>query len=160
MKKNKKGFTLVELVIVVAVMAVLIAVAIPTVTSITRTAKETVANTNAQTIESTLKLAEADKNKNGDLVVYLDAADVEDALKDARLGIAEGSVFVYKFKEGVVTAVLDNKTENDKAATVPTSANEYVIIFGATNDDLQVLEYEESKVPVDPDLVDPDPNAP
>ena len=34
MKNNKKGFTLVELVIVVAVMAVLVAVAIPTIGSV------------------------------------------------------------------------------------------------------------------------------
>ena len=56
MKNNKKGFTLVELVIVVAVMAVLVAVAIPTVKSVVGTAETTVAKTNARTIESQIKL--------------------------------------------------------------------------------------------------------
>ena len=41
-KNNKKGFTLVELVIVVAVMAVLVAVAIPTVGSIKASADSAV----------------------------------------------------------------------------------------------------------------------
>ena len=39
---NKKGFTLVELVIVVAVMAILVAVAIPTISSISRSAQDSV----------------------------------------------------------------------------------------------------------------------
>ena len=105
MKKNKKGFTLVELVIVVAVMAVLIAVAIPTVTSITKTAKETVADTNARTIESTLKLAEANKNKdgNGDNFDELDADEIEAALDAAKLGI-DGGAFVYDSLKGTVVA--------------------------------------------------------
>lgn len=111
MKKNKKGFTLVELVIVVAVMAVLIAVAIPTVTSITKTAKETVADTNARTIESTLKLAEANKNKDGNTLVALSDAEVEKALTDAKLGIESGA-FTYDSDKGTVVAdhTFDPKT--------------------------------------------------
>lgn len=103
MKKNKKGFTLVELVIVVAVMAVLIAVAIPTVTSITQTAKETVAQTNARTVESTLKLAEANKNKDGDTVDALTPQDVFDAIYAAKLGITEGT-YAYDLEKGTVVA--------------------------------------------------------
>lgn len=103
MKKNKKGFTLVELVIVVAVMAVLIAVAIPTVTSITKTAKETVADTNARTIESTIKLAEANKNKDGSTIVALTSQEITTALTNAKLGIT-GGFFKYVAGTGMVTA--------------------------------------------------------
>ena len=39
-KNNKKGFTLVELVIVVAVMAILVAVAIPVVSTITESEED------------------------------------------------------------------------------------------------------------------------
>lgn len=94
MKKTKKGFTLVELVIVVAVMAVLVAVAIPTVGAITNTAKENVAKTNAQTIESMIKLEQANTEDN-----INSAQEVADAIAKAKLGITEG-YFMYNYKTG------------------------------------------------------------
>lgn len=102
-KNNKKGFTLVELVIVVAVMAVLVAVAIPTVQSISGTAKSTVADTNARTIESIIKLAEADASKDGDDIVKLTTAQVDTALTEAKLGITKGT-FAYNTTKGTVVA--------------------------------------------------------
>lgn len=100
-KNNKKGFTLVELVIVVAVMAVLVAIAIPTVNSITGKAKKAVEASNAQTIESMIKLAEADKAKDGDGTATLDAAGVKAALEAAKLGIEDGT-FYYHTATGIV----------------------------------------------------------
>ena len=101
MKNNKKGFTLVELVIVVAVMAVLVAVAIPTVSSITGTAKDAVNESNARTIESMIKLAEAEAAKGGDGTKALEATDIDKALTNAKLGIEEGT-YVYFPATGVV----------------------------------------------------------
>lgn len=86
-KNNKKGFTLVELVIVVAVMAVLVAVAIPTVSSITGSAKDAVADTNCRTIESMIKLAVADSAKTGDGAGTVSDTIIDKALTDAKLGI-------------------------------------------------------------------------
>lgn len=40
MKMNKKGFTLIEMLVVIAIIAVLVAIVIPTVTSATEKAKE------------------------------------------------------------------------------------------------------------------------
>ena len=99
MKNNKKGFTLVELVIVVAVMAILVAVAIPTIASITGKAQESVDNTNARSIESVIKLAEADASNNGKTA--LGANDIDKAIEDAKLGIESGS-FVYDSSNGTV----------------------------------------------------------
>jgi prepilin-type N-terminal cleavage/methylation domain-containing protein len=59
-KTNKKGFTLVELVMVVALIAILAAIAVPTVTNVISTANENVDKSNAQTIELTLKTADAE----------------------------------------------------------------------------------------------------
>lgn len=101
-KNNKKGFTLVELVIVVAVMAVLVAVAIPTVSSITGSAKKSVGETNARTIESMLKLKEAELAKVKDGTVTLNAAEVKEALTAAKLGITTDK-FVYDPATGMVT---------------------------------------------------------
>ena len=100
-KNNKKGFTLVELVIVVAVMAVLVAVAIPTVQSITGTAKEAVYDSNCRTIESMIKLAEAEAAKDDDGTATLDATGVQAALEAAKLGIEEGT-FYYHPSTGIV----------------------------------------------------------
>ena len=100
-KNNKKGFTLVELVIVVAVMAILVAVAIPTVKSITGTAQNAVDNSNAQALESVIKLWEAEKEVNGASVGTL-----QEAVNEAKLGIkaASGATksFVYDATSGDV----------------------------------------------------------
>jgi type IV pilus assembly protein PilA len=102
-KNNKKGFTLVELVIVVAVMAVLVAVAIPTVGSITGSAKTAVNNSNAQTIESMLKLAEAEGTKTStDGSSSVDPAKIAQVIVDAKLGIENGT-YLYNTKTGNVT---------------------------------------------------------
>lgn len=108
-KNNKKGFTLVELVIVVAVMAVLVAVAVPTVSSITGTAKNTVTETNCRTLESVLKLAEAEAAKTGDGTGTLTSTTaVKTAVDNAKLGIkgasaSEPAVFYYNNTDGVVS---------------------------------------------------------
>ena len=89
-KNNKKGFTLVELVIVVAVMAVLVAVAIPTIGSITSKAQTAVNDSNARTIESVIKLEEAElSNSSNDYTITVD--DAVAALVEAKLGIEEGT---------------------------------------------------------------------
>lgn len=91
-KNNKKGFTLVELVIVVAVMAILVAVAIPTVSSITSTAQTATDKSNARTIESMIKLEVAEKDNNG-TAVSVDATFVKTALTEAKLGIESGTFY-------------------------------------------------------------------
>lgn len=101
MKKTKKGFTLVELVIVVAVMAILVAVAIPTVSAITGTARKNVADTNAQTIESMIKLGEAEYVNSSSAAVdpTYGASQIQLALNNAKLGIEEGT-FYYIIANG------------------------------------------------------------
>lgn len=99
-KNNKKGFTLVELVIVVAVMAILVAVAIPTVSYVTSQASDAVTKSNCQTIESLVKLAEADA-KTKSASATLDADKVAKAMSDGKLGITEGTYF-YDTKTGKV----------------------------------------------------------
>lgn len=105
-KNNKKGFTLVELVIVVAVMAVLVAVAIPTIGSITGKATDAVGKSNAKTIESIIKLAEADVDGG-----KVPAETIATAIYDAKLGITQGTesgaaapTFYYNPTTGKVVA--------------------------------------------------------
>ena len=137
-KNNKKGFTLVELVIVVAVMAVLVAVAIPTVKSVVGTAEDAVANTNARTIESQIKLELADKISKKGSAAVLTATDIDTALTNAQLGI--DGCYVYNSGAGTVTP--GELTELPAASTVDKGT--YVILFNskaATNDALvQIVE--------------------
>ena len=50
MRKNKKGFTLIELIVVIAILAILAAIAIPTFTGITAEANKKVDLANARNI--------------------------------------------------------------------------------------------------------------
>ena len=54
MKKSKKGFTIVELVIVIAVIGILAAVLIPTFTSVIDNANRSAAQSNIKNASTTL----------------------------------------------------------------------------------------------------------
>ena len=143
-KNNKKGFTLVELVIVVAVMAVLVAVAIPTVSSIVGSAKSAVDESNARTIESVIKLEEAEKSNAG---AGIKAADVAQAVYEAKLGLKTETkndeevvpTFYYSPSAGTVVA---HSEEDDFAA--PDDAwtitfENYIAKAGGTVDGVKVV---------------------
>jgi type IV pilus assembly protein PilA len=53
-KKNKKGFTLIELIVVIAILAILAAIAIPTFIGVTQNAQTTVIVANARTLVSSI----------------------------------------------------------------------------------------------------------
>ena len=111
-KNNKKGFTLVELVIVVAVMAILVAVAIPTVSYVTSKASDTVTKSNCQTIESLVKLAEAEA-KVDDKTAKLSTSIVAKAMIDGKLGITSGD---YYYDETTGKVNTEAAPEGDTAA--------------------------------------------
>ena len=60
MKLNKKGFTLVELIVVMAIIAVLAAILVPTMLGFMNNAKYTQANANAKTIYTAVNSVVAD----------------------------------------------------------------------------------------------------
>ena len=71
MKRNKKGFTIVELVIVIAVIAILAAVLIPTFSSLIRRANETFDISLAKNMNTMLKMETGDEPEDMYDVLYI-----------------------------------------------------------------------------------------
>ncbi|MBE7081886.1 MAG: type II secretion system protein [Clostridiales bacterium] len=106
-KTNKKGFTIIELVIVIAVIAILAAVLIPTFTSISNRAKESAA---LQEAKNALTIAYADAIADG----YIDNADDKDNAQ-AGVQIKYGG-FTFSYLDGVLVGCVadeDSKYEED-----------------------------------------------
>lgn len=62
--RNKKGFTLVELMVVVGIIAVLVAIAVPAYNSVTAKAEKTACDANIRVIEGAKAVAIANKEWN------------------------------------------------------------------------------------------------
>ncbi len=69
MNRNKKGFTIVELVIVIAILAILAAVLIPTFASLIKKANEANAQTEAKNLITEMLANILDKDGDADLIV-------------------------------------------------------------------------------------------
>ncbi len=123
-KTNKKGFTVIELVMVVALIAILAAIAIPTVSNVIGTANENVDKSNAQTVEMAIKTAyaEALAAKDSTLTIGTESVKAEDltvtkALKYkgiATLPDAKVSGAKWGYKDGKI--YLNPKKDSDGIA--------------------------------------------
>lgn len=79
-KFNKKGFTLIEMLVVIAIIAVLVSIIIPTVSSATdkAAAATNAANLRSLVAEATTKYLTHDKSTTGNVVITFAAAGATD----------------------------------------------------------------------------------
>lgn len=73
-KNNKKGFTLAELLIVIAIIAILVAIAIPVFTKSLDDAKASVMNANERAIKAMATVDYLEDNTLDQKTYYVDAA--------------------------------------------------------------------------------------
>lgn len=110
-KLNKKGFTLAELLVVVAIIAILVAVSIPIFTGKLNEARENTdqANARAAKAAAVTEYLQAEEKQSGAYTGYYDA-------KDGKMVDAANKVTPYgkasKHKEGLVKITI---SENGKA---------------------------------------------
>lgn len=97
LQNSKKGFTLVELVVVIAILAILAAIAIPVVNSIINTATKNGAESNAQSIELAVKEAQS-YIASGSTEVYDGNKTIAVDSKFAGPNISNGSITLANAK--------------------------------------------------------------
>ena len=111
MKKNNKGFTLAELLIVVAIIAVLVAIAIPVFTSQLEKSREATDMANVRSAYAEV------------VVNYLDKASVKTISVEARQKVADWQtspkpVLVYQGNGAQATYSFSAKTSGNYTVTI------------------------------------------
>lgn len=127
--KEKKGFTLIEMIIVIAIIAVLIALIAPNLQKYLNTAKQTTANAGAKTIYTSANAYLVELYTEGKSVPdgtwtrstgnegtqgndYGAATFIKEYLNESELG--DNASFEIIIKDGVVQAVMYNDGSNNE----------------------------------------------
>ncbi len=92
-KSNKKGFTLVELVVVIAIIGVLAAILIPTMMNYVKKSRMRTANSNAKLVFESINNMASDKVADGDAVTSITAAGVAVSTYKGSSNVLEAAVW-------------------------------------------------------------------
>ena len=109
MRNKKKGFTLVELIVVIAIIGVLAAIIVPTTLHFVNQGRQEAANTELSEVRNAV-------NNGLTLNPELTAANIESILDDASItNTSEGNITITVATDGTITFHSDSAdcTEND-----------------------------------------------
>lgn len=103
MKRNQKGFTLIELMVVILIIGILVAIAVPLYTKSQARAQESACKANLRTLMGSIAQYAAENGKNPDSLDQL----VPDYLKSLPRCPAGGN-YTYDKTKGTVTCSIQN----------------------------------------------------
>ncbi len=139
MKKNNKGFTLAELLIVVAIIAVLVAIAIPIFTSQLEKSREATDLANVRSAYAEIVTAAMTEETE----IVSNSADIEYVVDDATAGsyVYTATVTLHQAVDGWATVDADKAVAGVTATGTPTAKGKATITFTENNETV-TIKYE------------------
>lgn len=116
--KNKKGFTLIELVVVVAILGILALLVVPNVVNRIKETRETVIDANIKVINNAIKMYYAEQGDYPDISGVGGSGDLDKLLNKLQ---AEGYLDeneVENAKEAFKNVSINVKTEGNKVTSI------------------------------------------
>lgn len=102
-KRNKKGFTLIEMIVVIAIIAILIALLVPSIIGFIRDSRETAGNAAAKNVFVAAQTYAAKQYASGGTVTTIALTDLTDYLNTA--SIPADATATITIADGIVTTV-------------------------------------------------------
>ena len=133
---NRKGFTLVELVVVVAIIAILAVIAVPRFVNITESSRVAAMESNFNVLRTAITMYAADHGGSLDDLTTSDLTELADYVSDVASGADVLLHFqnkpngaVYEWDGSVLTATLSDLEGDYEGRAGNFSAGTYVLTF-------------------------------